>query len=94
MGTGERDSVRNRWGEGIASYVTVQIEYLVAIVDSDGPSPDEPHLESTDQEDEIGQPERDEEEELEDMVTNNMIPKPVSNLLLRLYGERRGKSRG
>ena len=79
---------------GIASYITVHIEYLVAIVDSNGLAPDEPHLEPTDQKDEIGQPERDKEEKLEDMVANKIIPKPVSNLLLRLYrGRRRGKFR-
>lgn len=47
---------KNRWKEGMASYLTVHIEYLVAIVDSDGLAPDEPQLEPTDQEDEIGQP--------------------------------------
>jgi len=37
----------------MASYIAVNIEYLVAIVDSDGLPPHEPHLEPTDRGDEI-----------------------------------------
>lgn len=32
----------------MASYVAVHIEYLVAVVDSDGLAPHEPYLEPTD----------------------------------------------
>ena len=73
--------------EGIASYVTIEVEYFVAVVNSNGLAPDEPDLESTGQEDEIGKPQREKEEKLEDMKANETVPKPVSNLLLRLRRE-------
>lgn len=53
--TRQREEGRER---EIVSYVTVQVEYLVAIVHSNRLAPDKPHLEPADQEDEIGQPER------------------------------------
>ena len=80
---------KHRQEEGIASYITVHIEYFVAIVDSDRLAPDEPDLEPSDQEYEIGNPKRDEEEELEDVIADKVVPKPVPGQLLRLYGEKR-----
>lgn len=62
----------------------------MTVVYADGLASDEPQLEATDEEDEIGEPEREKEEELEDMVTKKMVPKPVSDQLLGLYKARRG----
>jgi len=71
----------------MASYTAVHIENLVAIVDSDGLAPYEPHLEPTDEEDEVGQPQREKEKQLEDVVANEIVPEPVPTQLLWLYGE-------
>jgi hypothetical protein len=45
---------------GIASYVAIHIEYFVTVVDSNGLAAEKPYHEPTDQEDEIGQPQREE----------------------------------
>lgn len=74
-------------GGWIASYVTVQVEYFVAVVDSDGPATDKPHLEPSDKEDEIGYPQREKQKELQEMVSNDVIPKPAFCQLRRLYGK-------
>lgn len=65
----------------------------MAVVHPDGPASDEPQLEVTDEEDEIGEPEREKKEELEQVVTKKMVPKPVSDQLLGLYEASRGISR-
>jgi hypothetical protein len=65
----------------------------VAVVHSDGPASEEPQLEATDEEDEAGEPEREEKEELEEVVTDKMVPKPVSDQSPGLYAARRGVSR-
>ena len=71
----------------MASYITVHVEYFVTVIDPDGLPSDKPHLQSTDQEDEMGQPQGEKEEELKHVVPDDIIPKPDSNQLLRLYRE-------
>ena len=65
----------------------------MAVVDSDRLVSNKPHLQPTDQEGEVGQPQREEQEELYDVVANNPVPKPVLHQLFRLYGETRRESR-
>lgn len=65
----------------------------MTVVHSDGVASDEPQLEATDEEDEIGEPEREKKEELEEVVTNEMVPEPATDQSLGLYGARRGISR-